>query len=87
MSVDPLPVDLTEIVRANVTCAAWLVNRGEVELAFAMRESFMAQWGFDTDHWNEECYVLIDYAERKGDGLGDDAYPFRTLIVDGGTTR
>lgn len=73
-----LTPDIEASIGSTVTCAAWLARRGEFELAVDMRREFMAEWDCPAEVWNERVDVLIDYAERKGEGV-DPAHWFRAV--------
>jgi hypothetical protein len=75
-----MDIDVDQIISSTVIAAAWLVHKGHPELAQEMRADFMAEWGFDSEAWDEQCAIYIDYAERKGEGI-DPAGPLRALLI------
>lgn len=56
----------SERISAIVTCAAWVIQEGYPDLAFAMRDEFLREWHIEPSAWNKEIQVMIDYVRRQG---------------------
>lgn len=65
--VSSIPRDTEDIISTTIACATWLVRADHLDLAIALRNDFLNEWGFDHAEWNHGVAKLIDYVERKGD--------------------